>query len=333
MVTIRDVADLAQVSATTVSHVINQTRHVDPATRQRVTEAIAELGYRPNTLARSLRRRETRTIGLIVPDNSNPYFAELARAVEDAGFAKGYSVILCNSDMSEVKEAAYIEALLSKQVDGIILISAANRREKFSEIIQAGVPVVTVARELSDLPIDQIVTDNEQGGYLVGRHLIELGHRRIGCIAGPRDETPSADRIVGLRRALHEAGIDLPEGLVIRGDFTYESGHRVMAELLLRSPDLTAVFAANDRMAVGAMNYLWQTGRRIPDDISIIGFDDIPVAAMTCPPLTTIATPKADFARVSVSLLIERITNARREPVRVILPTRLVVRESCRAIV
>jgi DNA-binding LacI/PurR family transcriptional regulator len=136
-----------------------------------------------------------------------------------------------------------------------------------------------------------------------------------------------------LRRALHEAGVDLPEGLVIRGDFTYESGHRVMAELLLRSPDLTAVFAANDRMAVGAMNYLWQTGRRIPDDISIIGFDDIPVAAMTCPPLTTIATPKADFARVSVSLLIERITNARREPVRVILPTRLVVRESCRAIV
>ncbi|MCS6849231.1 MAG: LacI family DNA-binding transcriptional regulator [Anaerolineae bacterium] len=332
MVTIKDVADLAQVSATTVSHVINQTRYVDPATRQRVTEAIAELGYRPNTLARSLRRRETRTIGLIVPDNSNPYFAELARAVEDAGFAKGYSVILCNSDMSEAKEAAYIEALLSKRVDGIILISAANRRERFNAILQAGIPVVTVARELSDLPIDQVVTDNEQGGYLVGRYLIELGHRQIGCIAGPRDETPSADRIVGLRRALQEAGVHLPSELVIRGDFTYESGTRVMAELLSRCPHLTAVFAANDRMAIGAMNHLWRAGRRIPDDISIVGFDDIPVAATTCPPLTTVAPPKADFARVSVSLLIERITAGRTEPFRIVLPTRLVIRESCRAI-
>ncbi|GIV83099.1 MAG: LacI family transcriptional regulator [Candidatus Roseilinea sp.] len=332
MVTIKDVADLAKVSVTTVSHVINRTRYVDPITRQRVTEAITELGYRPNTLARSLRRGETRTIGLIVPDNSNPYFAELARAVEDAGFDRGYSVILCNSDMSEAKETAYIEALLSKRVDGIILISAANRREKFSSIARSGIPVVTVARELSDLPIDQVVTDNEQGGYLVGRYLIELGHRQIGCIAGPREETPSADRIVGLRRALQEAGIPLPSELVIRGDFTYESGRQVMAELLQRCPDLSAVFATNDRMAIGAMNHLWRVGKRVPGDISIVGFDDIPIAAMTCPPLTTIAPPKADFARVSVSLLIERINAGRTEPLRVVLPTRLVIRESCRAI-
>jgi DNA-binding LacI/PurR family transcriptional regulator len=332
MVTSKDVADYAQVSVTTVSHVINRTRRVDLKTEQRVWRAINELGYRPNLLARGLRRRETRTIGLIVPDNSNPYFAELARAVEDAGFARGYSVILCNSDMSESKEAAYIELLISKCVDGVILISAAHRREKFNEFIQAGIPLITVARELNDLPVDQVLMDNQQGGYLVGKHLTALGHRRIGCIAGPRDETPSADRIVGLRRALHEAGVDLPSEQIIRGDFTYEGGHQAMANLLRREPKLTAVFAANDRMAIGAMNYLWQTGVRVPEDISVIGFDDIPVAAMTCPPLTTIATPKAEFARISVSMLIERINRERTEPARVVLPTRLVIRNSCRAI-
>ncbi len=332
MTTIKDVADHAQVSVTTVSHVINRTRHVDLETEKRVWRAIAALGYRPNLLARSLRRRETKTIGLIVPDNSNPYFAELARAVEDAGFAEGYSVILCNSDMSESKEAAYIELLIAKCVDGVILISAAHRRERFHEFIRAGIPLVTVARELSDLPVDQVVTDNEQGGYLVGKHLTALGHCQVGCIAGPRDETPSADRVVGLRRALQESSLDLPSERIIRGDFTYEGGHQAMAELLRRSPSLTAVFAANDRMAIGAMNYLWQIGLRVPEDMSIVGFDDIPIAAMTCPPLTTVAMPKSDFARISVSLLIERINKGRTEPIRIVLPTHLVVRRSCRAI-
>jgi len=332
MTTIKDVADHAGVSVTTVSHVINRTRRVDLKTEQRVWRAITALGYRPNLLARSLRRRETKTIGLIVPDNSNPYFAELARAVEDAGFAKGYSVILCNSDMSESKEVAYIALLISKCVDGVILISSAHKREKLNEFIQAGIPLVTVARELDDLPVDQVLMDNKQGGYLVGKYLTALGHRRIGCIAGPRDETPSADRIVGLRQALYEAGVDLPAHRIIRGDFTYESGRQAMAALLRREPNLTAVFAANDRMAIGAMNYLWQTGVRVPEDISIIGFDDIPVAAMTCPPLTTIATPKTDFARISVSMLIERINKQRTEPARIVLPTHLVVRRSCQAI-
>lgn len=329
MPTINDVAGRAQVSVTTVSHVINRTRRVDPQTEMRVRQAMAELGYRPNILARGLRRRETRTLGLIVPDNSNPCFAELARAIEDAGFAQGYSVILCNSDRSEAKEDAYIELLLSKQVDGIILISATHDRRKFKSILDAGIPAVAAGRDLSDFPFDCILIDNDQGGYMIGRYLAELGHRRMACIASPHDGLPSGDRLVGLRRALDEAGIPLDDRLVIRGDFTYEGGQRVMAELLDREPRLTAVFAANDRMAIGAMNYLWRVGRRIPDHVSIVGFDDIPIAAFTCPPLTTVAPPKAEFAQLCISLLLERIAQKRTTPARVLLPTQLVIRESC----
>ncbi|ACZ41745.1 transcriptional regulator, LacI family [Thermobaculum terrenum ATCC BAA-798] len=332
MATIKDVANMAGVSVSTVSHVINGTRPVDPATEEKVREAIKILNYRPNLIARGLRRRVTHTIGLLVPDNSNPFFAEMARAIEDAGFRSGYSVILCNSDLSDAKQSNYIDVLLAKQVDGILFISSGNRPEPVRRVLSAGVPLVVVDRDLGTLPVDQVMVDNEQGGYIAGKYLADLGHKHIACIAGPSDVTPSAMRIAGFRQALAEAGIELPEDRVVRGDGRFEGGERAMNELLEKGIDMTAVFAYNDLMAIGAIGAIRRKGLRVPDDISIIGFDDIPIAQAMVPAITTIAQPIEELASTAVGLLLERIKDKGKQITRVVLPTSLVVRESCRSV-
>lgn len=332
MATIREVAQHARVSVATVSHVINHTRYVDPETEARVRTAIAALGYRPNLLARSLRRRETRTIGLVVPDNSNPYFAEVARVIENSGFAEGYSVILCNTDWSEEKQASYVDVLLSKQVDGLILMASSERLDPLQHILAARVPVVIVGRETSDLPAHQVLVDNEQGGYLAGQYLMRLGHRRIGCVAGPRDETPSWGRIIGFQRALADAGVPLAPAAIAPGDFRPAGGEAAMRTLLARGLGLTAVFAANDLMAFGAINALHRAGLRVPGDVSVIGFDNIGLSAVMMPSLTTVAQPVADVGQASVRLLLRQIAGESSSPERVVFPTTLIERESCRPI-
>ncbi|MDQ3856482.1 MAG: LacI family transcriptional regulator [Chloroflexota bacterium] len=330
MATIRDVAEFAHVSVTTVSHVLNGTRAVDPETEQRVRQAIQALGYRPNLLARGLRRRQTQTIGLLVPDNSNPFFAEVSRAIEDAGFAQGYNVILCNSDLSEAKQAAYIDVLLSKQVDGILLIASGSRPDPVRHIASVGVPVVIVDRELEDTPADLVLVDHEQGGYLAGQYLVERGHRKIACISGPEEVTPSTRRVAGFRRALAEAGIDLDPNAVVQGDGRLTGGSSAMQELLARGLTFTALFAYNDLMAIGAIGVLRRAGLSIPEDVSVIGFDNILQAGATVPGLTTVAQPITEIGSLSVDLLLRRIRGrSEAEPVRVTLPTKLVERESC----
>ncbi len=328
MPNIRDVAEKAHVSVTTVSHVINGTRFVEPKTIERVQQAIAELGYRPNSLARSLRRGETRTIGLLIPDNSNPFFAEVARVVEDAGFNEGYSVILCNSDMSDEKEEAYLEVLFSKQVDGLILISSSNHPERLERLHAARVPLVIVDRELG-LSVDKVLVDNEQGGYLAGQYLLQLGHRRIGCIVGPSEITPSAGRLAGFKRALDEAGLALLNEAVVTGNFRYDGGAQAMNSLLERNLNLSAVFATNDTMAIGALNALRAAHLKVPDDISLIGFDNIPLSEAVIPTLTTIAQPIKEMGQLSVAMLLERIKNSTNPPKTSLLSTVLVERQSC----
>ncbi|QBD81519.1 LacI family transcriptional regulator [Ktedonosporobacter rubrisoli] len=333
MATIRDVALYAQVSASTVSHVINGTRFVDQGTRERVCAAIDALGYRPNALARSLRRGETNIIGLLVPDNANPFFAELAHVIEEAGFSRGYNLILCNSEASATKETSYMRVLLSRQIDGLILIPAGNYHGALEAASSEGLPVVIVDRGLSDWPVDQVSADNELGGYLAGQHLASLGHRCVGCISGPGEATSSSYRLKGFRRALQEGGIELSERAIIQADFRYASGEQAMARLLQELPGITAVFAANDLMALGAMNALRKACLSVPADISVIGFDDIFLAAAMYPALTTIAQPVKEMGQVSVSLLLERIKQRTSyTPARVVLPTTLIERESCRYI-
>ncbi len=333
MATIYDVAAWAKVSASTVSHVINDTRVVADETKARVWEAIEALGYRPNILARGLRRRETSTIGLLVPDNSNPFFAALARAIEDAGFAEGYSVILCNSDYSEAKEATYIDVLLSKQIDGLILSPSQDHPGFLPGLLDEHLPVVVVDREPGDLAVDQVLVDNEQGGYLAGQYLTQLGHRRIGCIAHPADAAVSAgNRLVGFGKALAEAGVELVDEAVIHSDFRYAGGEAAMRELLERNLGLTAVFATNDLMAAGAINALHRTRLRVPYDFSVIGFDDSLQAIMSFPSITTIAQPISELGQTGVSLLLKRIQNPTDPPSRIVLPTTLIERESCCAL-
>ena len=223
MANIREVAQKAGVSITTVSHVVNQTRFVAPETEQRVRQSMQELNYRPNSLARSLRRGETKTIGLILPDSANPFFAESARLLEEAAYQKSYSLILCNSNGDLEKERLYSEVLFNKQVDGIIFMAAGDDTRSLQELIDHQLPVVIVDRVFDQMDLDTVITDNRASGYSAVNHLIEYGHRRIGIIRGPSNLTPSAQRVIGYHQALEKAGIPIDPTLEQNGGFSLKN--------------------------------------------------------------------------------------------------------------
>ncbi len=331
MPTMKDVAQAAAVSVTTVSHVINETRYVSEDLRARVLQAMEELDYHPNILARSLRQGITHTIGLIVPDNSNPFFAEVARVAEMVGFEHDYSVILCNSDKNVERESAYLNVLIAKQVDGVIFIAAGSEQQHLRELAAQGIPVVVADRDVPQELADVVLVNHEQGGYDATRYLISLGHRRIACIGGPSPLTPSSDRVRGYRRALTEGGIPVEEQLIVRCTESYLGGESAMAQLLSLEELPTAVFTYNDVTAIGALRAICNAGLRVPTDLSIVGFDDIPLASAVVPALTTVAQPITDLATVATELLIARMQNNEQQVPgqRVVLETNLVVRESC----
>lgn len=331
LVTIRDVAQRAGVSTSTVSHVINGTRFVSPELAERVRTAMAELRYQPNAVARSLRRKETLTLGMVVPDNANPFFAMMARAVEDTCYRQGYSLILTNSEDDLERELANINVLVAKQVDGLILAAVGLSSRDLQRVLRQ-VPTVVVDRELSGIQADMLLVDNFDGGYQATRHLIALGHRRIGCITGPSVTTPSAERVIGYRRALSEAGLPYDETLVVRGDFQFAGGYEGARALLTLPESPTAIFACNDLMAVGAIAAAAALGRRVPDDLSVVGFDDTILASYVTPALTTVAQPIADIGRLATEMVLQRVQAPNDPPVRRVLPTRLVVRQSTRAV-
>ena len=328
MTTIREVAKKAGVSPTSVSHVVNNTRFVSDDVRERVKAAMRELNYRPNALARSLRRGETHTLGLILPDSANPFFAEVGHAIESASFSFGYSVILCNTENDENKERLYTEVLENKQLDGIIFVGAGGNREAISEVVQNGLPLVVVDRDMGNLELDTVTTENYQGGLLATQHLLSLGHQVIACITGPSNISPSADRVTGYRAALQQAGIPVKESLLVRGDFHAPSGYSAALQLLQLTPRPTAIFVCNDMMAIGALRAAAQLELNVPNNVAIVGFDDIELASYITPSLTTIAQPKQEIGQLAVKLLFERIRNPSLPPRHNILSTQLVVRES-----
>jgi LacI family transcriptional regulator len=328
MTTIRDVAERAGVSTTTVSHVLNQTRKVDEATAARVRGAIQELRYRPNALARSMRRGRTHTVGIILPDIANPFFGDLARWLEDALFETGYSAIMCNSDGNSQKEARYLDVLLSKKVDGLLLIGASQPSEQLRHLLDIGPPLVVIDRELDDLPVSQVLVANREGGLLAGRHLLELGHRIVGVIAGPGEVGTSAKRLEGFRSAFAEAGVAIPARRVTRGDFRAGGGRAAMEALLARPSRPTAVFAENDLMALGAVAAVHGAGLEVPDDVSVVGFDGIDVGAAVAPPLTTVVQSTAAIARTAVELLLAQLADGGALPRSTELPVTLAVRGS-----
>ena len=256
MVTIRDVAARAGVSPTTVSHVINDTRPVSAELRARVEAAMAELGFQPNALARSLRRKRTHTLGLIVPDSANPFFAEVGRGIEDTSFASGYSVILCNSDGDPARELLYMDLLVQKQVDGVLLVPTGDQAKLAAALRTRNIPVVVIDRDVPDAP-NRSRPHRQCCGRLPGHPpLARPGHRRIGYIGGPPHLSPVPDRSAGYRQALQEAGLPVDDHLIVAGNFR-DAGGYTGAEALFALPDRpTAIFAGNDLMAI------WRPRRR-----------------------------------------------------------------------
>jgi len=307
MTTIKDVAHRAQVSVTTVSHVINGTRFVSDEARSRVVDSIEVLKYVPSALARSLKNNRTHTVGVMIPNSSNPYFAEIIRGIEDSCFNAGFNVILCNSDDNPRKQGQYIRVLMEKQVDGLIVLSSGGDEELGVFLREANMPQVLVDREVAHLAADLVEVNHELGGSLATRHLLELGHRHIACITGPLALSSAQQRLQGYRKALLEAGVTVDRGYEVTGDFTSAQGFAAMHSLLALPKKPTAVFACNDLMAFGALSAAASAGLRVPDDISVIGFDDIALAAFASPSLTTIAQPKHELGELAARLLLDRI--------------------------
>jgi LacI family transcriptional regulator len=340
MATIHDVAQKAGVSTTTVSHVINGTRYVSDQLKEQVQTAMTELNYQPNGLARSLRVGRSKTIGLILPDNSNSFFAEISRYVEDFGYQNGYSVILCNTDEDPDKEASYINVLVNKQVEGIIFISSSDSSYNLSSLIDLHIPFVIVDRELPGINVDTVLNDNWLGGTLAANYLLNLGHRQIACISGASTVLSSKQRVDGFKQVLSEAGVEIHSEYFMAGDFHFPSGLACMDRILelasraSASERPTAVFVCNDMMALGAIHSAREHGLHIPDDISIIGFDNINISELVYPKLTTIAQPTQELAETAVRLLLHKLKKESTEelmPNRIYLKPHLVERESCTA--
>ncbi len=326
--TIRDVAARAGVAVGTVSNLITGTRYVRPETAERVRQAMAELGYRPNGVARGLRSNRTRTVGLVVPDNANPFFAEVAWHIEQVSIAMGFGTMICNTGGLAHLEASSMELLLEKRVDGIILVSTCGDLAGPEAAVAAGVPLVLIDREVGALPVDAVLVDNRQGGWLAAQHLLELGHRRVGCVAGPAALSSSVDRLEGFRDGLASAGVAVGDEQVVIGGFRLEDGYREALALLDRDPSMTAVFAANDLMALGVIRAAHDRGRAVPRDLSVVGFDGIGLSAVVVPRLTTVRQPLGEIARQAVETLTRRLADRERDVERLVLPVDLIVRES-----
>ncbi len=330
--TIKQVAILARVSIKTVSRVINGEEYVHDDTRRRVTRAIRRLNYRPNALARSLVTRRSRSIGLVIADIVNPFFPPLVRAVEDAAAARGYNVILCDTDEDATRERAVISVLLEKQVDGLILCASRVPSGYLKGLAGEGVPLVLVNRVLAHPRAAAVVVDGAEGGRRATTHMLDLGHRRIAYLAGPAGSFSHRSRLRGYREALATRKIVFDPSLVAGGIASIAAGRQAMAALLDLKRPPSAVFAFDDLMAIGAIEEVHRRGCRVPEDVAIVGFDDIDLAAFVDPPLTTVAQPKAEMGRLAALRLLEMVENSSPPRARTMtLTPELVIRRSCGA--
>ena len=328
MPTIHDVARLAGVAPITVSRVINNSGYISQDTRERVEAAIIELGYVPNIIARSLRSKRTNTLALVLTDITNPFFTVIARGVEDIASDAGFTVIYCNTDESVDEEAKYLQLLLQKQVDGILLVPARSTSRSIELIHEQGTPVVILDRRVSNVDVDIVRCDSVEGAYRLIKLLIDQGHRRIAVLSGPLGVSTAEDRVVGYRTAMTEAGVSV-DGLVFYGAYTQASGYEMAQQVLSQSPQPTALFAANNFIAIGALKALRDNGLKIPEDISIVSFDELPPMPIAEPFLTVAAQPAYEMGCKGTELLLNRLKGeAPSECQEILLPIELIVRRS-----
>ncbi|WP_274627241.1 LacI family DNA-binding transcriptional regulator [Arvimicrobium flavum] len=332
MVTIKDVARRANVSFTTVSHVINKTRPVSPETAIRVQEAIVDLGYLPSEVARSLKSNRTRTIGMIVTTTSNPFFGEVIRGVERACFEAGYALMICNTDDVTEHLVAYMQTLFAKRVDAVIVMTSNASPEFFGRLGQIKrVPVVAI-----DAPsgsVASVVSDDSfLGGRIVADFLMDGGFTRIACVSGPVEHPRMKDRLEGFASALRTRGLALEPALLCRTALTIEGGRDAARRLLEATPEQRpqAIFALSDIMAIGLLHGIRELGLTIPEDVSVVGYDDIEFAAYTFPPLTTVRQPAADLGAAAAHSVMNHLDHDLPLPPTVALHPTLIVRQSVR---
>ncbi|MFC0141490.1 ribose operon transcriptional repressor RbsR [Erwinia mallotivora] len=308
MATMKDVARLAGVSTSTVSHVINNNRFVSDAVREKINAAITQLNYAPSALARSLKLNQTRTIGMLLTASSNPFYSEVVRGVERSCYERGYSLVLCNTEGDEDRLHRSLETLLQKRVDGLLIMCTESHIPP-AEVLGRYPSIPSLMMDWS--PFDggsDIIQDNSLlGGEMATRYLISRGYRRIACIAGPQDKTPARLRLEGFQQAMKTAGLPILPGYVVSGDFEFEGGYHAMNELLALNPLPQAVFTSNDAMAVGVYHALYQAGLVVGQDMAVMGYDDIELARYMTPPLTTIHQPKDELGELAIDTLIHRL--------------------------
>ncbi|MBS1855407.1 MAG: LacI family DNA-binding transcriptional regulator [Acidobacteria bacterium] len=330
-VTIKDVARESGVNVSTVSRALNGEYGVHADTREMVAAVARRLGYRPNRVARGLVTGRSHTLGLVVSDIRNHFFAEVARGAEDAACRAGHDLILCNSDLDPDKQMRYMQSLLEKRVDGILMnsVSVLSRAQQ-EQLAAMGVAIVLLNRTAPRGVFSTVCADNRGGGRLAAEYLLKLGHRRIAHLTGPRHHGNMTDRARGFVRAL--SAVPQPvEPVMIYGRNDFTGGYEMGRELLARHPEVTAVFAASDTMAFGAIRAFIEAGRRIPGDLSVIGFDDIELAAIVNPPLTTIYQPKYEIGEAAVEILLRHADRKKpHAPEHRVFDVRLVERQSCK---
>ncbi len=329
MATMKDVARRAGVSTSTVSHVINNNRFVSEGVREKVERVIRELNYAPSALARSLKINQTHTIGMLLTASSNPFYAEVVRGVEDSCYERGYSLILCNTAGDEQRMNRSLETLLQKRVDGLLIMCTESHLPS-ADILNRYPSIPTVMMDWA--PFEgrgDIIQDNALlGGELATQHLIDSGYTQIACIAGPLDKTPARMRLEGYQNAMAKNGLDILPGYIVKGDFEFQGGYNAMIELLALETPPQAVFTSNDAMAVGVYHALYQAGLQIPQDMAVMGYDDIELARYLSPPLSTIHQPKNELGELAIDTLIHRLRDPDVSQQTLVLTPELIVRGS-----
>lgn len=331
-VTMFDVAREAGVSVMTVSRVINNKGEISAETRQHVQAVISKLGYRPSGIARSLATQETRTIGLVLPDVTNPFFADITRGAERLAYSEGYHVFLCNADEDPSRELAVIHSLEEKRVDGLILCSSRLSEESLLHLLARQRAVVLINRSLREFDkvhsFNSIINDDTYSGYLATRHLIMSGHKEVGFLAGPPTSFSGAGKLKGYQNALEEAGIEPISGWVRHCLPSVDGGYDAALHLLLQQPQLNALYCFNDLVAVGAMKACGELNRRIPEQIAIVGHDDIPLAALVSPALTTCRVSRHELGARAIGALLECLRGCPSGCQQIILQPELIIRQS-----
>lgn len=334
MVTIRDVAARARVSVGTVSNVLAGLATVRPEMRRRVEQAMRELDYHPNQIARSLKTRSTKTLGTIISDITNPFYPQLVRGAEDAALAAGYLLITLNTDDNAERERQAMSVLRARKVDGVLITMAPGGDEAhLRATVEAGVPLVALDRVPEGIGVDSVSTDSTQGARMCMHHLLSRGHRRIGLVTANVQIPTARARLGAYKAALAEAGIEVDEALIKCGDNRIDSGYRLSKELLLEARPPTAVFAANAMMGFGVLKALRELDLKCPGDVALAVYDDVPFGDVLRPRLTVVAQPAYEMGRIGAELLIKRIEGRETspQPVTIKLPPELIVRESTAA--